>query len=216
MKSFIILLGPPGSGKGTLAKPLSEKLSVPHISTGDILRESVKKEGPLSKEIREVMAKGELVSDELLEKIIRERLNKNDCKEGFILDGYPRNLNQCKTIEQIMTEKGIFDRSIVIEFKVSDEEIIKRLVNRRSCPNCGAIYNIVTSPPSNDNLCNNCNIELVQREDDKEETVRQRLRVYYENTQPIVDFFKKRNKLVELDGSKSPIEVLNKALEIIH
>lgn len=212
-KRFIVLLGPPGAGKGTQAKMISEKLDIPHISTGDILRESVKKDTPLSREVKQVMEKGELVSDSLLEQIIKERLNERDCDKGFLLDGYPRNLNQSETLKAILSEKNIFDDVAALEISVSDDEIVQRLKNRRSCPNCGMVYNLVSNPPKEDSLCDSCGSPLVLRDDDKEETVRQRLLVYHQKTEPVIKFFEKHNKLLRVDGNGTPEKILEEVLE---
>lgn len=210
---FIVLLGPPGAGKGTQAKMISEKLKIPHISTGDILRESVKKETPLSREVKQVMERGELVSDLLLEKIIRERLNEEDCQEGFLLDGYPRNISQSETLKEILSEKNIFKDVIALEISVSDDEIVKRLKNRRSCPECGMVFNLITNPPKNDNKCDSCGTDLILRDDDKENTVRQRLLVYHQKTEPVLDFFSKSAKFLKIEGTGTPEEILEKVLE---
>lgn len=212
-KRFLVLLGPPGAGKGTQAKMISEKLCIPHISTGDILRESVKKDTPLSREIKEVMDKGELVSDALLERIIRERLDEEDCKKGFLLDGYPRNINQSETLKSIFIEKKLFDDAIALEIDVRDEEIVKRLKNRRSCPKCGMVFNLVSNPPKKDTVCDNCGTELVLRDDDKEETIRQRLAVYHQKTEPVIEFFEKHKKLLKINGTGIPEKILEEVLE---
>jgi len=210
---FIVLLGPPGAGKGTQAKMISEKLDIPHISTGDILRESVKKDTPLSREVKQIMEKGELVSDSLLEKIIRERLNEKDCEKGFLLDGYPRNLSQSETLKSILSEKNIFESVVALEISVPDDEIVKRLKNRRSCPNCGMVYNLTTNPPKKDSLCDGCGSQLVLRDDDKEETVRQRLLVYHQKTEPVIVFFEKYKKLLKVNGNQTPERILGEVLE---
>lgn len=212
-KRFIVLLGPPGAGKGTQAKMISEKLDIPHISTGDILRESVKKDTPLSREVKQVMEKGELVSDSLLEQIIKERLNERDCDKGFLLDGYPRNLSQSETLKAILSEKNIFGDVVALEISVSDDEIVQRLKNRRSCPNCGMVYNLVSNPPKKDAICDNCGYQLVLRDDDKEETVRQRLLVYHQKTEPVIYFFEKFNKLLKVNGNGTPEKILEEVLE---
>lgn len=210
---FIVLLGPPGAGKGTQAKMLSESLSVPHISTGDILREAVRNETPLGREVKSVMERGELVSDFLLEKIIEERLNQKECLKGFILDGYPRNLNQAETLERIAQKKGISSKIVAVNIFVSDDEIVKRLKSRRSCPACGKVYNLISNPPKKDEICDECGEKLVLRDDDKEDTVRQRLSVYNEATAPVIAFYKEKGKFFEVDGTKSPSEVLGSIKE---
>lgn len=205
---FLVLLGPPGAGKGTQAKMLSEKFAIPHISTGDILREAVRKESPLGKEVKDVMERGELVSDDLLEKIIEERLSQKDCSDGFLLDGYPRNLNQAETLERILEKKNILDKLVSLNIEVPDGEIVRRLSQRRSCPQCGMVYNLLTNPPKSDLKCDGCKTTLIQREDDREETIKERLNVYHKNTSPVIDFYKNRGNLINVDGTKNPSEVL--------
>ena len=177
----IIFAGAQGSGKGTQAKILSEKMKIPHISTGDLLRNA---EGELKKEVEEYMQSGKLVPDTLMLNILKERLSKEDCKSGFILDGYPRNLNQAQELAKITKIDNVFN------IEISDEEAIKRLSGRWSCKNCGAIYNTVTGPKSSkEKVCDKCQSSLVQRADDKEEAIKARLKIYHEETKPIFKFF---------------------------
>jgi adenylate kinase len=213
MISFIVLLGPPGAGKGTQAKMISDKLGVPHISTGDILRESVRKDSPLGREVKAVMDKGELVSDTLLADIIIDRLSQADCAAGFLLDGYPRNISQSETLEKLTTEKNIWDKVFALEINVPDEDIVDRLRNRRSCPSCGAVYNIISNPPEKDGICDGCSAKLQQRDDDREETVRQRLNVYHERTEPVIGYFKDRNKHLVVKGQGSPDDIFGAIME---
>ena len=178
----IIFIGPQGSGKGTQAKILSEKLNIPHISTGDLFRAL---DGELKQEVDTIINQGNLVPDELTIKILKERLEKPDAQQGFILDGFPRNLNQAKLLETItQTDK-------IIEITLHDEEAIKRISGRINCKECGAIFNKFTNPPKQENTCDNCQGELTQRADDTEEAVKKRLTTYHNKTEPILDYYGK-------------------------
>ena len=203
----MVLLGPPGAGKGTQAKELSARLGVPHISTGDMLREAVREGTPLGLKAKAVMESGGLVSDELLTGIVKERLAKGDCTPGFILDGYPRNLSQAAILEGILKELGK-EAVRAVELEVADEVIVSRLSSRRSCPSCGAVYNVVTSPPKSPGVCDKCGTSLTLREDDKEDVIRERLRVYHEKTAPLSQHFRSRGALLSVPGDGRPEDVL--------
>ena len=203
----LILLGPPGAGKGTQAKVLSEKLGLPHVSTGDMLREAVREGTELGLKAKAVMDAGQLVSDELLTGIVKERLAKKDCSGGFILDGYPRNLSQAGILDGILKELGK-DAARAIELEVPDEALVTRLSQRRSCPKCGAVYNLSTNPPAKQGTCDKCGAALVQRDDEKESVIRQRLLVYHEKTAPLSSHFRKQGRLLTVDGGKKPEAVL--------
>ena len=186
----LILLGPPGAGKGTQADILSKKLNIPTISTGNILRAAVKEGTEIGRKAKSFMDAGQLVPDEVIIGIVAERLQKEDCADGFILDGVPRTLAQAEAIEA----SGIrFD--VVLSLEVSDEEIIGRMSGRRACTACGATYHVTAAPPKAEGVCDKCGAALVQREDDKAETVRSRLNVYHTETAPLVDFYKARGIL---------------------
>lgn len=197
----LIFLGAPGAGKGTQAKKVSEKYGIPQISTGDMLREAVAKGTELGKKAKEYMDKGELVPDEIVIGIVKERLQQPDCEMGFILDGFPRTLAQAKALDEMLKE---LNKKIdgVINIAVPEEEVVKRIVNRRTCRNCGAVYHLIYNPPKEDNKCDKCGGELYQRDDDKEETVRERFRVYKQNTEPLIDYYRKKGVLYDVDGTK--------------
>jgi len=208
----LIMLGPPGAGKGTQAKMLAEKLSVPHISTGDIFRDAIKKGTEMGKKAKVYLDSGDLVPDEIVVLIVRERLAKPDCEKGFILDGFPRTVPQAESLDKILDEmKTPLDA--VIEIKVDSEELIKRLENRRMCPECGKIYHLIFSPPKNDELCDQCNVKLIHRKDDTREVILNRIDVYHKKTDPLTGYYKKASILKEIDG-KQPIEkVLDSIIE---
>ncbi|WP_456370185.1 adenylate kinase [Geoglobus sp.] len=197
----LILLGPPGAGKGTQAKRIVEKYGIPQISTGDMFREAVAKGTELGKKAKEYMDRGELVPDEIVIGIVRDRISQPDCENGFILDGFPRTLNQAEALDEMLDDMG---RRIdaVINIVVPDEEILKRIVYRRICKECGAVYNLIYNPPERDGICDKCGGELYQRDDDKEETVRERLRVYREQTEPLIEYYGRKNLIHDIDGTK--------------
>ena len=197
----LIFLGAPGAGKGTQAKMVSEKYGIPQISTGDMLREAVAKGTELGKKAKEYMDRGELVPDEIVIGIVKERLQQPDCEKGFILDGFPRTLAQAEALDEMLKELGK-KIDAVINIFVPEEEVVKRIVYRRTCKNCGAVYHLIYNPPKEDNKCDKCGGELYQRDDDKEETVRERYRVYRENTEPLIEYYRKKGILYDVDGTK--------------
>ncbi len=210
----LILLGPPGAGKGTQAKRIVEKYGIPQISTGDMFREAVSKGTELGKKAKEYMDRGELVPDEIVIGIVRERLSQDDCQNGFILDGFPRTIKQAEALDEMLDD---MNRKIdaVINITVPDEEIVKRIVFRRTCKNCGAVYNLIYSPPKVEGRCDECGGELYQRDDDKEETVRERLRVYREQTEPLIQYYSQKGVVRDIDGTKSIDEVWNEIEKVL-
>ncbi|MGB9735244.1 MAG: adenylate kinase [bacterium] len=206
----LLLIGPPGAGKGTQATIISKKYGIPQIATGDMLREEVKKKSELGVKAKAYMDKGELVPDSLVISMLEKRLKEKDASKGFILDGFPRTVAQADALAEKFKELNIDDFA-VIELKVDEESVIKRLSARRVCNNCGKIYNLITEPPKNDNVCDECNGSLYQRDDDKESTIRERFRVYNSKTAPLIDYYAKRGmlKTVSADGS---IEDINKSI----
>ena len=210
----IVLLAPPGGGKGTQAERLTKTLNVAHISTGDIFRSIVKGNYsgsfPVS-EILEYMNKGLLVPDDIVVKITLERLGKDDCKNGFLLDGFPRTLNQARMFDEFAPDKRL---SLVILIDVNEESLFKRLTGRRSCPRCGKIYNIFYSPPLKENICDEDGERLVVRKDDSEETVRKRLEVYRSDTIPLIDYYQDKGILRKIDGNKPVEEVFMQIMEV--
>jgi len=201
----IVLLGAPGAGKGTQAVALSEKLDIPHISTGDIFRANVQDGTELGLKAKEYMDSGRLVPDDLTVSIVKDRLLKSDCQKGFILDGFPRTIPQAESLDNELNGLGIkLDAAINLE--VPDEVIVRRMKNRRVCGSCGKPYNILTLKPKQEGVCDACGGPLIIRNDDKEETVRERLRVYYKNTEPLIGYYESKGILYNFDGTKD-IEV---------
>lgn len=213
MRNVFIFLGPPGAGKGTQAVRISKELGIPLISTGEVLRDAVKKGTELGKKAGEYMNKGELVPDEVVIGIVKERLREDDCRSGCILDGFPRTRAQAEALNEIVDGMGD-SRIIPIFIDVPDEEVIARNTKRRVCSNCGAIYHLENNPPSREGVCDRCGGKLVQRDDDREEVIRERLRVYREKTYPLLEFYKERGLLV-IDGVGEIEEVYSRIMERI-
>ena len=202
----IIMLGAPGAGKGTQAKMIAEKFGIPHISTGDIFRANIKNGTELGKKAKEYMDKGQLVPDELTVEILLDRVANDDCKNGYVLDGFPRTIPQADVLDKELTKLG--DKvDYAINVDVPDENIIRRMSGRRACLKCGATYHIEHIPPKQEGICDTCGSELVQRDDDKPETVKNRLTVYHEQTQPLIDYYTKKDILKTVDGTKDMQEV---------
>lgn len=208
----IIIFGPPGSGKGTQGKIISQKLNIPHIATGDIMREAVANETELGKKVKDYLGRGLLVPDEIVIEIIEERLRREDVKNGFILDGFPRTVEQAKALENLFKKLNIKEYK-VIYLRVPDEEIIKRVSGRRTCIKCGKVYNIFYSPPKEDEKCDSCGEKLVVREDDTEEKVKKRLQVYKESTLPVLEFY--GNKVININGTGDIEEINQRILNAI-
>jgi adenylate kinase len=195
----LILLGPPGAGKGTQAKKLVAELKIPQVSTGDILREAVRNGTALGKQAKPIMESGGLVPDELVNGIVEERLKADDCKRGFILDGFPRTIPQAEALEKALSR---MDKRItrVVSLEVPDEKIVERISGRRSCPKDGSVYHVVSSPPMRSGYCDACGTGLIQREDDAPEKVKERLRKYAEMTHPLKEHYSKKGLLARIDG----------------
>lgn len=209
-----VLLGPPGAGKGTQATRIVEKYNVPHISTGDIFRENIKNGTELGKKAQEYMNKGELVPDDLVIEIATTRLLADDCKEGFLLDGFPRTVYQAEKLDEFLKAHGL-ELDVVIDIEVGKDELITRLTGRRVCKACGASYHVVNIPPKTEGICDSCGGELFQRADDTVETVNNRIEVYNEQTMPLVDYYKNAGKLAVVDGALSLDTVFEEIVKAI-
>ena len=210
----MLLIGPPGSGKGTQAKLLQERLDLPHISSGDLLRAAVKRKTSIGVEAKRYMDRGELVPDALVVRVIEERVRQEDCRRGFIVDGFPRNVAQAEVLAQTMApmSKGI---DHAVSLMVTRDELVKRLSGRRTCRECGTMYHIIFDPPVNAGLCNKCNGELYQRDDDQEDTIAARLDVYDRQTAPLLSYYQARNVLRSVDGLGSPAQVFERILKVL-
>lgn len=207
----IIILGPPGSGKGTRAHIISEIYGFPVITTGDMLRGAVREETEYGLEAKAYMDRGDLVPDVIVNGIVRERMSKPDVTDGFILDGYPRSVNQAEALDEILKEKNV-ELSHVLSVVLNDQVIIDRLSKRRSCPVCNEIYHLVSKPPEKNGTCDKCGAEIILRDDDKEDVIKHRLNVYRANTQQLLDRYEKMGLIVETDG-EVPIDGLRNHLK---
>lgn len=206
----VILLGPPGSGKGTQAVRLTKELGIPHISTGDLFRENISKNTELGKRAKTYMDAGKLVPDEVVLDMLFDRVSRDDTKTGYLLDGFPRTLPQAEALDKHL---GSSVDLIVVSLEVPDEVIVKRAEGRLTCKNCGNIHNKYFSPPAEDGKCDKCGGELFQRPDDKAEVVEERLRVYHAQTKPLVEYYNKKGVLRSFDGTKSPDEVFKNVMD---
>jgi adenylate kinase len=213
MAQMLIFLGPPGAGKGTQARVVAEELGIPHISTGDILREAARKKTGLGLAAKAKMDKGELVPDDVISPIVEERLSDPDCREGAILDGFPRTIAQARFLDGILERTGL-GKPLVLNIQVETESVIKRLTGRRTCSTCGEIYNIDMNPPRQEGTCDKDGGNLVQRGDDNEEAIRVRLKAYEEDTLPLIDFYRQRNALRQVDGSGEPEAITERLLSL--
>lgn len=210
----IIMLGAPGAGKGTQAKMIAEKYQVPHVSTGDIFRANIKNGTLLGKEAKKYMDQGLLVPDELTVKILLDRVAKEDCKNGYVLDGFPRTIPQAEVLDKALREMGdAIDYAINVD--VPDENIVRRMSGRRACLACGATYHIAHIPPKKEGICDTCGQELVLRDDDKPETVLNRLKVYHDQTQPLIDFYAAKGVLKNVDGTVDMKDVFAAIVDIL-
>lgn len=210
----IIMLGAPGAGKGTQAKKIADKYQIPHISTGDIFRANIKEGTELGKKAKTFMDAGKLVPDELTIDLLMDRISRPDCAKGYVLDGFPRTIPQAESLEAALEKRGEkIDYAINVE--VPDENIIHRMSGRRACLNCGATYHVVHIPTRMEGICDRCGSELVLRDDDKPETVKKRLDVYHEQTQPLIEFYSQRGVLVNVDGTRDMEVVFADIVEIL-
>lgn len=210
----IIMLGAPGAGKGTQAIKISEKYGVPHISTGDIFRANIKQGTELGKKAKEYMDQGLLVPDELTCDLVVDRIQQDDAKKGYILDGFPRTIPQAECLTKALSGLGT-QMDYAINVDVPDENIVKRMSGRRACPGCGATYHLVFAAPKKEGTCDNCGQELVLRDDDKPETVQKRLTVYHESTQPLIDYYDKQGILKTVDGTQELEKVFSDIVSIL-
>lgn len=210
----VVLLGPPGAGKGTQAKLLQEKFAACQISTGDILRKAVTEKTPLGQEAAQYIDRGALVPDDVIVKLVAERLKEKDCEKGFILDGFPRTIPQAESLDTILKEMGL-SLNRVLSVQVPRAVVIERLAGRRNCKNCGALSHMVFNPPKKAGVCDRCGGELYQRHDDEEETVANRLKVYEKQTAPLVNYYRERNLLREIDGVGAVDEIRGRVLSAL-
>lgn len=210
MAIFIVLMGPPGAGKGTQAEIISEKLSIPHISSGDLFRENLKNDTELGKKARAFMDSGKLVPDDVTISMVAERLSRQDCKNGALLDGFPRTPFQANELDKILKKNGNAINCVPY-IKVSDRDLLERLTGRWTCKAAGHIYHEKFNPPKNPGICDIDGSPLYQREDDKKETIEKRLAVFHEQTAPLVEYYREKNLLVEVDGTR-PIEEVSETL----
>ncbi|MBE5989859.1 adenylate kinase [Lacrimispora xylanisolvens] len=210
----IIMLGAPGAGKGTQAKKIAEKYQIPHVSTGDIFRSNIKEGTQLGRKAKEYMDQGALVPDELTIGMLMDRIQQEDCKNGYVLDGFPRTIPQAESLQKAITEMGQ-KIDFAINVDVPDENIISRMSGRRACISCGATYHIVYNPSKVAGICDVCGSELVLRDDDKPETVKKRLAVYHDQTRPLIDYYKEAGVLVNVDGTQELNKVFSDITDIL-
>ena len=210
----LIFLGPPGAGKGTQSRQVAEFLGIPHISTGDMLREHVQKGTPLGRLARDFMDRGELVSDEVVSEMVRERLREPGCEKGFLLDGYPRTLAQARTLQELLQQSGL-GTPIVINLRLAYNVIVERLSGRRICPVCQRTYNLNSQPPRHDGVCDQDGASLQQRPDDCEEAIRERLLAYEAQTAPLIDYYREEARFLDVDGDRSPDRIAQELIQLL-
>ena len=210
----IIMLGAPGAGKGTQAIKIAEKYGIPHISTGDIFRANIKNGTELGRKAKEYMDKGALVPDELTCDLVVDRIHQDDCANGFVLDGFPRTIPQAEALDAAL-QKDNETMDFAIDIEVPDDNIVKRMGGRRACVNCGATYHVVSAPPKVEGVCDHCGGNLTIREDDKPETVQKRLTVYHDQTQPLIDYYRKAGILHSVDGTQSLDDVFSEIVKVL-
>lgn len=206
----LIMMGPPGSGKGTQAELIVDKLNIPHVSTGDMFRRAINEGTELGTKAKEYLDAGSLVPDEVTIGIVKERLNQSDCRSGFLLDGFPRTLPQAEALDSLLDNLN-FELDAVLNIYVSEEELIRRLTGRRMCEDCGTAYHMVFNPPSVEGRCDKCGGKLYQRDDDTEDTILNRLKVYREQTEPIIDYYRKKDLVKDINGDQK-IEDVSKEI----
>ena len=210
----IIMLGAPGAGKGTQARMLADKYKIPHVSTGDIFRANIKNGTELGTKAKVYMDQGMLVPDELTCDLVVDRIKQDDCKDGYILDGFPRTIPQAECLDKALD--ALNDKiDFAVNVEVPDENIIRRMSGRRACLSCGRTYHIVYNPPKEEGICDECKKELVLRDDDKPETVEKRLKVYHEQTQPLIDYYRNKGVLAEVDGTRDMQEVFTAITDVL-
>jgi adenylate kinase len=210
----LVLLGPPGAGKGTQAKMLIEKYHIPQISTGDILRQAVKDGTELGKQAKTFMDRGDLVPDGVIVNIIKERIKVDDCKDGYIFDGFPRTVAQAEALDNVLG--GLSTKlDAVVSIDVPEDEVVKRLSGRRTCKSCGTLYHVIYNPPTSEGICDKCGGELFQRDDDNETTIRQRLAVYQKQTAPLIEYYSKQDLVKTVPGIGTPEEIFSTMCEAL-
>lgn len=204
---LVILIGPPGSGKGTQAMRITQTFTIPHISTGDLFRENVSQNTDLGQQVTTFLNSGRLVPDDLVVEMLFDRVSREDCSSGYLLDGFPRTIPQAQMLDQYLETRAQLS---VFNLSVSDDVIIKRISKRFSCTKCGSVYNQYYSPPKRENICDQCGGDLVQREDDKSEVVEERLKVYYQQTAPLIAFYEDKGVLIDIDGEQDADKIYQK------
>ena len=214
MAQILIFLGPPGAGKGTQARVVARELGIPHISTGDILRDAALKKTSLGLAAKAMMDKGQLVPDDVICPIVEERLGRPDCREGAILDGFPRTIAQAKFLNGMLARVGLGE-PLVLNIHVEPESVVKRLTGRRTCQTCGEIYNVFMNPPQRDGICDKDGGQLAQRADDNEEAIRIRLQAYEEDTLPLIDYYRSLGEFRQVDGSEEPELITERLLDLV-